>query len=78
MKITEFSKRLVMCFIWIFAAHTLLTLASVIWPGNSELPCELFGAAIPVYMTVFGGYYGKAAVENAKKIAVNPSESSNG
>lgn len=76
----EFSKRIVKCFVWVFALHTLLTLAALVLCTTDSRVTELYTASIAVYMTVFGGYFGKAAVENVKKISTkaDTTQQSNG
>ena len=51
----EFSKRIVKCFVWVFALHTLLTLAALVLCTTDSRVTELYTASIAVYMTVCGG-----------------------
>lgn len=67
----EFSKKLAMGFLWVFVLQIVLTVGAHIYMGNDFKAVELFEACVPVYMTVFGGYYGKAAFENGKKITAS-------
>lgn len=69
MRIPEFSKKLVNRFLIIFLVHTVLSIAAMVFTALPDGIVGVYTAAVPVYMTVFGGYYGKAAVENAKKIS---------
>lgn len=79
MKIPEFSKKLVSKFVWIFLIHTVLSLATLPFEQFPAEVVDVYKAAVPVYMTVFGAYFGKAAFENGKKITVNGnSETING
>lgn len=64
----EFSKRLVMCFVCIFCVHICLTLAVILLSEKGEIASRLYEYSLAIYAAVFGGYLGKAAVENTKKI----------
>lgn len=67
----EFSKKLAMGFLWVFVLQIVLTVGAHIYMGNDCKAVEICDACVPVYVTVFGGYYGKAAFENGKKITAS-------
>ncbi len=71
MRVPEFSKKLVNKFLWIFLIHTVLSIAAMVIAKIPDSVASVYAAAIPLYITVFGGYYGKAAIENAKKITTS-------
>ena len=65
----EFSKLIVKRGTWMFIIHTLLTLAVIFWKVEAaHHAVSLMSATVPLYIVIFGGYFGKAGLENFQKI----------
>lgn len=65
----EFSKVIVNRTLAIFLAHTVLTLLVVFFQsGVASHAVNLMTAVVPLYIVIFGGYFGKAGLENYNKI----------
>lgn len=65
----EFSKIIVRRGLGIFFVQTILTLAIVFFRVDSAAyAVGLMSATIPLYAVIFGGYFGKAGLENYQKI----------
>lgn len=65
----EFSKLIVRRMIVIFLVHVLLTLGIVFFRYDAAPHAvSLMHATVPLYAVVFGGYFGKAGIENYQKI----------
>lgn len=65
----EFSKIIVKRALAIFLVHTILTLAVIfLKPVSAVHAVSLVNAVVPLYIVIFGGYFGKAGLENLNKI----------
>lgn len=65
----EFSKSLVNRTLIIFSIHLCVTLISlVLWPKTESGVIALMREVTTLYAVVFGGYFGKAGLENYTKI----------
>lgn len=65
----EFSKVMVRRTLLVFLIHMMLTILSIFL--RAEIAPSLVGlmnATVPVYIVIFGGYFGKAGIENYQKI----------
>lgn len=64
----EFSKKLVTCFLGVFAFSTLVFLISALFDiGNCQAIKEFYTGSLAFYGIVFSGYTAKAGVENWSK-----------
>lgn len=65
----EFSKIIVRRGLLIFLIHLILTMAIIFFRVESAMfTVSLMNTAIPLYVVIFGGYFGKAGIENYQKI----------
>ena len=65
----EFSKIMVRWGLAIFTSQTIITLAIISFQLESaQYTISLMSATIPLYAVIFGGYFGKAGLENFQKI----------
>lgn len=65
----EFSKVIVKWTLWGFFTQVLLTvILSFFQVAVAHQLVLLLNAAVPVYMVILGGYFGKAGIENYNKI----------
>jgi hypothetical protein len=65
----EFSKIIVKRGTWLFTIQTILTLGVIFWrPQSAQYAVSLMTATMPLYVVIFGGYFGKAGIENYQKI----------
>lgn len=65
----EFSKVIVRRGMLLFTLHTLLTLVVIFFRTESaHYSVSLMTATMPLYVVIFGGYFGKAGLENYQKI----------
>lgn len=71
----EFSKVIVRRSLLIFLAQMLATMAVAFFrPESSVQMVSLMNATIPLYIIIFGGYFGKAGLENYNKIKYEVAE----
>lgn len=65
----EFSKIIVKRTLWVFFIQMVATavFSFVRWEVAAQL-VSLMNAAVPVYIVILGGYFGKAGLENYNKI----------
>ena len=67
--ILEFSKDLVNRGLTIFVLHVICTLLVVVFKEESSVQAvALMRDTVSLYAVLFGGYFGKAGVENYQKI----------
>lgn len=53
----------------VFVTHTVATLAVIFFqPQVAAHTVSLMSATVPLYIVIFGGYFGKAGLENYNKI----------
>lgn len=65
----EFSKVIVRRALIIFLFQMLITMVITFFRPESTVPLvSLMNATIPLYIVIFGGYFGKAGLENYNKI----------
>ena len=65
----EFSKLIVKWTLWGFFAQVILTLVlSFFQMDVAYQMVSLLSVSVPVYTIIFGGYFGKAGIENYNKI----------
>lgn len=65
----EFSKIIVRRGLFIFLIQLVLSLAIIFFKVESAAySVSLMNAAVPLYAVIFGGYFGKAGLENYQKI----------
>ena len=71
----EFSKIIVRRTLLIFLSHILLTIGVTFFRPESAIQLvSLMNATIPLYIVIFGGYFGKAGLENFNKIKYQTTE----
>ncbi len=65
----EFSKQVVYKGFFMFGLQVLFTLIIILWqPVAAQNAVALMNVSVPIYAVIFGGYFGKAGVENIQKI----------
>lgn len=65
----EFSKQVVYRGFIMFGLQIILTLVIILWqPSTAQNAVALMNVSVPIYAVIFGGYFGKAGVENIQKI----------
>ena len=68
----EFSKLIIKRVTLIFLLQMVLTLAVIFFRFEvAQHSVSLMNATIPLYAVIFGGYFGKAGLENYQKIKNN-------
>ena len=74
----EFSKVIVRRTLLIFLVQMLATMVVAFFrPESSVQMVGLMTATIPLYIIIFGGYFGKAGLENYNKIKYDVAECQN-
>lgn len=72
----EFSKLIIKRATWMFIVQGLLTLAVIYFRMDAAVHAvNLMTTTIPLYMVIFGGYFGKAGFENYQKIRCSEQQS---
>ncbi len=65
----EFSKVIVRRSMWLFSVQVALSLLVIFFkPDSGSQVVGLTSVTIPLYAVIFGGYFGKAGLENYQKI----------
>lgn len=78
-KYFEFSKVIVRRALIVFLLQMLLTMAITFFRPESTMQLvSLMNATIPLYIVIFGGYFGKAGLENYNKIKFQAIETMEG